>query len=397
MNLVAYSDSEGSDSEAPSAPREPSKPAAATSKPAFQKVVDRSNSHKIRVNLATAAAASTAKDDIDGDAPPAKKARTGGGAFSGFNALLPAPKRTGQAASGGAKKGLGVGVSLKTGATPAFSREPVSNDIPDAVDAEGGAAEEESSADKPKENAVQDTFKAPDEPNEVKLVGKPTVFKPLSVARNTKKKKKPAQAIANPTPLPESVARGAPAVQEKAAAAPKPKVSLFSISQTESEPAPAATSGAYTPMLYQDDQEAPDSEPYTTTDIPETDETLAPPTTFASAPPGPQTLDTIAADLNLTEAQRRQLFGRQRGKGAGGPDLSAINVVNFNTDEEYKANEALRATGQTIEHNPVRAIAPGKHSLKQLVNAAQTQKDALEEHFAAGRRNKREAGGKYGW
>ena len=112
-------------------------------------------------------------------------------------------------------------------------------------------------------------------------------------------------------------------------------------------------------------------------------------------PAGPQSLDTIASDLNLTEAQRRQLFGRQRGKG--GHDLSAISVVNFNTDQEYAHNEELRASGETIQHNPVRSLAPGKHSLKQLMNNAATQKEALEEHFASGKRNKKEAGSKYGW
>jgi hypothetical protein len=48
-------------------------------------------------------------------------------------------------------------------------------------------------------------------------------------------------------------------------------------------------------------------------------------------------------------------------------------------------------------HNPVRSIAPGKHSLKQLVNAAQSQKDALAESFAKGYQNRKEAGSKYGW
>ncbi|RMZ90737.1 hypothetical protein DV736_g2034, partial [Chaetothyriales sp. CBS 134916] len=57
----------------------------------------------------------------------------------------------------------------------------------------------------------------------------------------------------------------------------------------------------------------------------------------------------------------------------------------------------LIAKGDQIQHNPVRAIAPGKHSLRQLVNAAQGQKDALEDSFAIGKQNKKEAGSKYGW
>lgn len=404
MSLVAYSDSEASDHEAVPAPKQAQKPAAAQPKRGFQKVVDRSNPHKIRVNLPAASAASTEKDDVDGEAPPAKKARTGGGAFSGFNALLPAPKRTGgQAASGaaggsgGAKKGLGVGISLRTGAAPAFSREPVSIEASDSAGAGGRhAVGEEPSADEPKQIASDSPFAAHIKPQEVKLVGKPTVFRPLSVARNTKKKK-PAQAVVAPSSQPEN------AVKSVAVPIPKPRVSLFSIAQTETEPTTAAPGDTYTPMLYEDNREAPASEPHDHADFPDIGQTgpvsataTHHTTSTSNAATGPQSLDTIAADLNLTEAQRRQLFGRQRGK-AGAPDLAAINVVSFNTDEEYAANEALRATGETIQHNPVRAIAPGKHSLKQLVNAAQTQKDALEEHFAAGRRNKKEAGSRYGW
>jgi len=77
--------------------------------------------------------------------------------------------------------------------------------------------------------------------------------------------------------------------------------------------------------------------------------------------------------------------------------LSIVDVVNFNTDAEYAANELFRQSGEQVQHNPVRAIATGKHSLKQLVSAATGQKEALEESFASGKRNKREAGNKYGW
>lgn len=44
----------------------------------------------------------------------------------------------------------------------------------------------------------------------------------------------------------------------------------------------------------------------------------------------------------------------------------------------------------------VRALAPGKHSLKQLVNAVSSQREALEDSFAAGRRRKGESGARYG-
>ena len=115
MALVNYSDSEASDVEAPVP-----KAAASSTKPAFQKVVDRSNPGKIKVSLPQAA-----PKDKSGE-PPTKRAKIGGGGLSGFNSFLPAPKNIGQAKNttlgGGntSKKGLGAGVSLKTGAAPGF-------------------------------------------------------------------------------------------------------------------------------------------------------------------------------------------------------------------------------------------------------------------------------------
>lgn len=75
----------------------------------------------------------------------------------------------------------------------------------------------------------------------------------------------------------------------------------------------------------------------------------------------------------------------------------AKNVINFNMDKEYKHNEAVRASGETQIHNPVRAIQGGKHSLRQLVSNVQNQKDALEDSFAKGKNNRKEASSKYGW
>lgn len=405
MNLVAYSDSEGSDNETQpalkSAPKPAAKPAVTSSKPAFQKVVDRTNPHKIRVNLPTTSTASAGKDDIEAEAPPTKKARTGGGAFSGFNALLPPPKRTALAtnstAEGGKRglgRGLGVGISLRTGAAPAFSREPV--DTPNYS--------EDSTEKTPAPSSPDLSFlsTAPNsEAQEAKLVGKPMMFKPLSVA-NKKKKKRPAIP---PQVSDTSAEKAVPSVASQISdpkPVPKPKVSLFSISREEmSAPPTSAPREEYQPLLYGADEESESVVQPSEEDIQDPSQrsstfTFSHPTPTTSSK-GAQSLNDIAADLNLSEADRRQLFGRQRGK-KGQQDLSAINVVNFNTDQEYAHNEALRAAGETAQHNPLRSIAgTGKNSLKQLVNVATTQKDALEEHFAAGRRNKREAGSKYGW
>ncbi|RMZ83205.1 hypothetical protein DV738_g1308, partial [Chaetothyriales sp. CBS 135597] len=104
-------------------------------------------------------------------------------------------------------------------------------------------------------------------------------------------------------------------------------------------------------------------------------------------------------DLNLSAAAKRQLFGRRSTTTTTATSTlaTAAVVTNFNMDHEYAANQELIAKGDQVMHNPVRAIAPGKHSLRQLVSAAQGQKDALEDSFAMGRRNKKEAGSKYGW
>jgi hypothetical protein len=216
-----------------------------------------------------------------------------------------------------------------------------------------------------------------------------------------KKKKRPAiPPQVSDTPAEKAVPSVASQISDPKPA-PIPKVSLFSISKEDMSAPPTSTlREEYQPLLYGVDEESESVVQPSEEDIQDPSQQSS---TFAFSHPAPttsskgaQSLNDIAADLNLSEADRRQLFGRQRGKGQ--QDLSAINVVNFNTDREYAHNEALRAAGETAQHNPLRSIAgTGKNSLKQLVNVATTQKDALEEHFAAGRRNKKEAGSKYGW
>ena len=399
MALVDYSDSDASDVEENPAP----KPVPISSKPAFQKVVDRSNPGKIKVSLPQ----TTLRDDTKREEPPTKRAKTGGGAFSGFNSFLPPPKRTGQSThttlGGGnaAKKGgLGAGVNLKTGATPGFSRDPepernYSEDL-DAEESEhtnGGSGLGRVSP-KPEQNGDQKAAE------EVKLVGKPLMFKPLSVARKPAKKKKQQILSSAPTTTSNPMT---PSTAQTDAIKPtqRPKVSLFSI-PTESGPSAPAFSGEYQPLMYESandpggEQQADEYglEPSYEEFTPTASHTAPPPA--VPTPPVSQSLDDIAGDLNLSAAERRQLFGRQKG-GQNGGMQSATKIINFNTDQEYLHNEELRAAGEQVVHNPVRAIAPGKHSLKQLVNAAQSQKDALEESFAKGKSNRAEASSRYGW
>lgn len=404
MALVDYSASESdSESEEKATVPEPAEPKPTSTKSTFQKVVDRSNPHKVKVNLPEPIQTKT-EDGDDDSGPPTKRAKIVSGGMSGFNSFLPAPKRTtvpngGPGASGIRRGGLGSGVSLKTGAAPGFSREPEPS-----VDQSSGwdeSTEGGSVLESPVPNAApSSTARRPDMPTsevDTQSKKKSTIFKPLSVANKKAQKKKvpPADSLR----APGSTNRGT--AQQPST---RPNASLFSTGDEPDETSSIGSSmnGKYQPMVYHvdvptttpaakpDSEEDNTSQGYTTVDT--TNRQDQPTQTQ------PQSLDAIATDLNLSASAKRQLLGRHHNsKMHPSHPFTVPNIVNFNTDEEYAANELLRQAGETVQHNPVRGIAPGKHSLKQLVNAASNQKDALEEHFASGRRNKKEAGSKYGW
>ncbi|KAK1849576.1 hypothetical protein CCHR01_07784 [Colletotrichum chrysophilum] len=383
MGLVDYSESSGSENEAPPQPTV-AKPAAAgtTAKKPFQKVVDRSNPGKIVVNLPSA---KPDEPTASNDEPPAKRARTaGGGRFSGFNSFLPPPKNAAKAApaqSSSSSSSSRPVFQLKTGAEPGFSRDRGDG----AGSPDGGGL----NLPAPKAAAQPSIPQGMKPEEEVKLVGKPMMFRPLSVARKPKKKTPssvtPTASKTEPAKAPEQASK------EVSAPAPAPapkKVSLFSIEpeETPTDPTPAFSGGgAYEPLFETQQDESNGYADYASQmnyPLPST------------APTNSNSLDNIADDLNLSAAARRELFGRQKG---GANQQTASRVINFNTDEEYKHNEELRAAGQQQIHNPVRSIAPGKHSLRQLVNQVQTQREALEESFAKGKSNRKEASSRYGW
>jgi hypothetical protein len=385
MGLVDYSDSEGSGSEAEVRPPIKSAPKqTASSKKPFQKVVDRSNPGKIVVSLPQ-----LSNDKAQNEEPAEKKRKTGGGGrFSGFNSFLPAPKNANKpkpAASSSAS--TRPAFQFKTSAAPGFSRDSEGDQN---TSNENGS--EDVSVLAPKAAAQPYIPEGQKPADEVKLVGKPLMFKPLSVARNPQKKKKLNSGMAKPIPAPQQehaetkqAEAAAPAVAP--AAAPK-KVSLFSMHTEEpSEPAEKTSSGVYEPMFATESSLAYDEGAYGDY----ASHAQAGPS--ATTLPGSESLDTVVEDLNLTPAQRRELFGRN---GLG--NQAAKKVINFNMDKEYRHNEEIRAAGEEQTHNPVRAIqGGGKHSLRQLVQNVQSQRDALEESFAKGKSNRKEAAGKYGW
>lgn len=389
MALVDYSGSDESDDEEPKSVSDISHDKSTANKPAFPKVVDRSNPHKVKINLRESAKTVDASEKNDRVQRPGKRAKIEKGGT--FNSFLPAPKRVTVAGGGNnaPRLGLAGGVSLKTGSTPGFTREPM---LHGRSGSSGMVEEENDASSKIAERATEDrtdtttqetTVAAPSEEQPKKTA---TIFKPLSVARKPAKRKAPLGNRTTPS-----------AEGQIEQLKPAPKISLFSSGLEKNDhEITSSAAGTYQPMIYQAPLDPLPSTIPSTPDVdsgefPDTLQPLAPadPDTYNQ---GPQSLDSIASDLNLSASARRQLLGRH-----GTKDPSAIRITNFNTDEEYAANEQLRQAGETVKHNPLRAIQPGKHSLKSLVSAVATQKDALEEQFATGRRNKKEAGGKYGW
>jgi hypothetical protein len=402
MGLVGYSDSEGSDNE--DVKPQSSKPAASTGtsastqKTRTDKVV---SGNKIRVNLpgmtATAPATADEAENIDADRP-AKRARTSG-ASSGINSFLPAPKNPAKAGGGSGSgssgtgllsrsrgTGLSKGISLKTGATPAFSR-----DLPEPSDSTYEERDADARYDEFGGQSTNVTTSIPltaedTQAQEAIPARKPMMFKPLSVGKKPKKKSSSAVAAKGPIAVPSDAAK--PALNT--VAPPKKKSLLFSGVEHESttvpntqEYQPEFTAPEEVDRAYDED---PDDQLYSETYAP--DSSAAPP-----QQPQSQTndLQSLASTLNLTKEQRRQLFGRDGTNNA--------KLASFNLAQEYSSNNALMQdeASQAPLHNPVRAIAPGKHSLQQLLNSAQNQKEALEESFARGKANKAAAGTKYGW
>ncbi|KAK4502932.1 hypothetical protein PRZ48_006359 [Zasmidium cellare] len=360
MALVDYSDSESETETKAEAPKQ-----TTGAKPAFQKAAP----GKIAVSLPTVRPEPGQKQDDSANGPPTKRARTGG-AFSGINSFLPAPKKTGAS-------GPKPGISLKTSSEAAFSRNPPP---------QASTEENEPVTSGNTELSLPQKTEPAEEP---KLVGKNTRFLPLSVS--SKKKKKPVNKPPPVSERTESASSGKHSDMAKAAAtnvamekdpepAHKPKRSLFSMNQDDQALPVSSSTGDYEPLI------ADEGRGYLPEEVQQTTTSQS---SATLAPSNPNSLEAVAADMNLTPAQRRQLFGRHGGKD--------VNVAHFNLDSEYAANEQMRQAGEAVEHRAVKAVAPGKHSLQQLVNNARSQQEALEDKWGEGRRARGEGGSKYGW
>ena len=426
MTLVAYSDSENSDSDTTLPPQRISVPKTLTPvsrnppKPLpFQPLVDRGNPRKIHVDFSNANQRDI-DDTVNGGSegigadyggPIRKRPRIGGsGAFSGFNALLPAPKRTSLIKRGNDKEDTVPTPSrkvftLKTSAAPGFDREADA----EMIQHQTTYTSEES----PVAGSADDApvpFESQGEEITVKKKGNAMMFKPLSVARN--KTKKQLKTVSHQPEL-DAPVNAAPNTKAAVVGPPipvpvpelKPKVSLFGLSHEEKPAKPHEPAADYKLLVHNAANSCTVSAgPQPLTALVEDKPQLAspPPSDTASSGPEHQTLTSIANDLNLSRSEMRQLFGRQSAHSSSDQSRVGPKVLTFNTDQEYRSNaDYLSSTTEAErvaqQHNPVRSVAPGKHSLQQLVNAVTSQRDALEESFAIGRRNKKEAGSRYGW
>ncbi|EPS38158.1 hypothetical protein H072_8031 [Dactylellina haptotyla CBS 200.50] len=389
MALVSYSDSEGSDTESPAPAPSLPLPKAKSSLSSFlpppskkRKLVDESNPgastsassgpRKIKIELPKITPLEDDEPSFSSSRPKIGKS-TGAGMLS----FLPAPKKTGADAVKAAQeaekeeKGKPDSTDVNTnGITGASAPRMLGGGIKKMEYAGTGMDTHLPTVeDDPEEASVTPT---PPPQTETKPSGpvQGRAIQPFFRKPATKKKANSAAAPAK--------------VEDK-------KVSLFSLGSALNEKplgASAVSTGEYKPMII-DDNPAPAVE-----DIPmegQTYEQVEDTQTYQQPIQGPQTYQSISEEIGMDEASMRMFMGR-RGRNA------EIKLMDFNVDQEYEKNEAARAAGELApEKNVVRSIKPGKHQLTSLLNAAQSQRTALEESFAQGRRNKKEAGSKYGW
>lgn len=326
MALVSYSESEGSDEEEPWP--QTTTNTQPTTNPETKLTVDKSKPRKIRVSLQETQTEPPINGGLDGE-PAHKRPKVGGG-FSGFNSMLPAPKRDIQSAS--ETKAATIGSStkvfnLKTGAEPGFNR---ASDAElrqqlrerDNGQVEGGLAVQT--------GAEQDVARTRQE-SELRSIASPPLskqgnamlFKPLSVARSAQRRKTPAKLSA--------VVPASQLQLDKAALAPHaspavPKVHLFSIS-TSDEPFQKSNmdKGIYEPIM---DQEIEGSDEIDPIHAIATDKAAGShdPNSQTISDNSSQSLDSIAADLNLSASAKRQLLGRNHKDAAKSPLLSSTST-----------------------------------------------------------------------
>ena len=354
MALVDYSDSDSEPNQ--NTPAQPSAPPLASLPQAnFRKT----NSGKITVHLPAHSPTTEQdghQDDNTATSRLAKRARTtGNGAFGGFNSLLPPPKRP----SGAVTSRSG---GLKTSGEAVFHRRPEQS-VPGT---DNGSAEVLG-------NPVDIQMEKEAGESKVELVGSTTRFMPLSVSRNRGKKKTGASNFLGQRDRKTSGGQGTEGVRGTTAER---------LGGTGGDSKAAQSSTAKKP-LFSFHQEAPDPMPAVDLSSPPGVLTAAPPSPPAPAP-NPAQQPQELSDLQLSPTSLRRFLGRKH--------TTLPHMTHIDMSAEYDANERMRqsAGGDAApdHHRAVRSVAPGKHSLQQLVDNARSQREGLEEKWAEGRRER---------
>ncbi|KAF8464081.1 mitotic checkpoint regulator, MAD2B-interacting-domain-containing protein, partial [Kalaharituber pfeilii] len=338
--------------------------------------------------------------------------------------MLPAPKKRAQTGTGGAAPATG-GSELKLGMERkervlgggAARREdealvvaPMGESMADG----DGEKEEEYGVSLPlaeEEPVKQETkLESPPPPASTSSTSAPkpaTQFLPQSVARKPivpasafrKKKTTATTATTSSTSTISTTSKPAEKIS-LFSAVPAPSPSAPSPSVSASASASASTKSVdYTPLLVTSAPEPPPEAP------PSVDADTVDPNAYGygngyynnagskptSQPePDPNDLEAIARNAGLDDNELRQLLGRHRNRSSAASSSAAPVIKTFSVAAEYDSNAAAIRAGtlQAYQVNPVRSIAPGKHQLSQLLNAAQAQRGALEDKWAEGKRKR---------
>ncbi|KAF8522245.1 mitotic checkpoint regulator, MAD2B-interacting-domain-containing protein [Hysterangium stoloniferum] len=369
--LEAYN-SDDSDSETTQQPL--AKPPPASTKPPFSFPPPKSKGRRTVFTIAKPEKGLSDDDDDDNQKRPAKKPRLDSRAGAGSSSLvmmLPAPKRAipvpaapARVLGGAAQGGGGVGVIMASA-----SGYPQQDDDPTAADFES----------------------------------KSTILLPPSLSRSTKGKAAATAAVATPTA--DSTEKPEPSPKTLSV----PSVDFFSLASSTPKNTTTSASSSLTP---------PPSSSFAISSAPIIP-TFEPPSPSPADPyPGYYQLPSGEWAAHDPEVYRKHyeqwmssmgLDGRTEKGFEGAEGNETVNVdAQAQLDLARKEREERKALTMKIDSGPkapkmnikaakAGSVARTRHQLSTLLTEAYENREALEEKIAQGKRNRKEAGNKYGF
>ncbi|KAI9064488.1 hypothetical protein FKP32DRAFT_1716913 [Trametes sanguinea] len=345
------------------------------------------------------------KDDGDrasdeDDRPPAKKARLGSGAgASGLLSMLPAPKNKTPVAPEAERvlgAGRGPGLVFKTASSTAAPARPTSTTVEDADDDD----EHEE-----KVETLDSSYSAILE-EKVQVEKKESIpFMPTSVRRgkaNVSLEEKPSAPATRPS------VSSAPAVDffslSSASSSSRPSIStLPSVSSAPPVTDPLANVPSAAPKV--EDFVPPEPTP----NDPYPGYYLTPTGQWAAYDPAyyKQFYDKWKKEYeaHIRALEKGKIKGFEEAEDA--PEVNALKEMERAKKEiqEREERKALTTAASAVPDAPKMNIkgaalsgrARSRHQLTTLLSEAYQNREALEERIAQGRRNRKEAGNKYGF